>query len=48
MATAWTGGQDFLNLDALFDAMPAAAANRAARVSIADNGDTIGIRIEYP
>ena len=40
------GGQDFLNFDALFDAMPAAAANRAARVSIADNGDTIGIRID--
>jgi hypothetical protein len=38
------GGQDTLNLDALFDGLGVAAADRAGRVSIADNGSSVDVR----
>ncbi len=37
------GGQDFLNLDALFDSLGVAAANRAQRVSTQVNGDSVDV-----
>jgi Ca2+-binding RTX toxin-like protein len=40
------GGQDTLNLDALFDSLGIAAANRAANVSIVDNGATVDVAID--
>ena len=40
------GGQDTLNLDALFDGLGVGAANRAARVSIADNGSSVDVRVD--
>ena len=41
------GGQDTLNLDALFDGLGVArAANRAARVSIADNGSSVDVPVD--
>jgi Ca2+-binding RTX toxin-like protein len=40
------GGQDALNLDALFDRLGVAAANRAARVSIVDNGGSVDVAID--
>ena len=41
-----SGGQDTLNLDALFDSLGVAAADRAGRVSIADHGATVDVAID--
>jgi Ca2+-binding RTX toxin-like protein len=41
-----TGGQDLLNLDALFDFLVVAAADRAARVQITDNGLTVDVAVD--
>jgi Ca2+-binding RTX toxin-like protein len=41
-----TDGQDKLDLDALFDGLGVAAANRAARVEILDNGTTVDVRVD--
>jgi Ca2+-binding RTX toxin-like protein len=40
------GGQDKLDLDALFDSLGVAAANRAAHVSIVDNGASVDVAID--
>ena len=40
------GGQDTLNLEALFDALGVASADRAARVSVVDHGATVDIAID--
>jgi Ca2+-binding RTX toxin-like protein len=40
------GGQDVLNLDALFDSLGVAAAQRAARVSSVDRGGSIDVFID--
>ena len=40
------GGQDTLNLDALFDGLGVAAADRAGRVSIADNGSSVDVSVD--
>jgi Ca2+-binding RTX toxin-like protein len=39
------GGQDTLNLDALFDALGIANGSRAGRVELTDNGGTVDIRV---
>jgi Ca2+-binding RTX toxin-like protein len=39
------GGQDVLNLDALFDALGIANGSRAGRVELTDNGGTVDIRV---
>ena len=39
------GGQDVLNLDALFDSLGIAAANRAARIELTDLGATVEVRV---
>jgi Ca2+-binding RTX toxin-like protein len=41
-----SGGQDKLNLDALFDALKVAAVDRAGRVEIVDNGSTVNISVD--
>jgi Ca2+-binding RTX toxin-like protein len=41
-----SGGQDTLNLDALFDGLGVAAADRAGRVAIADHGATVDVAID--
>jgi Ca2+-binding RTX toxin-like protein len=41
-----TGGQDTLNLDALFDALGVATADRAGRVSLVDHGSSVDIAID--
>jgi len=38
-----SGGQDTLNLDALFDSLGVSKANRAARVSTNDKGDSVDV-----
>ena len=40
------GGQDVIDLDALFDALGVAAADRAARVSLTDNGGSVSVTID--
>ncbi len=40
------GGQDTLNLDALFDGLGVAAADRAGRVSLADNGASVDVSVD--
>jgi Ca2+-binding RTX toxin-like protein len=40
------GGQDVLNLDALFDALGVAAADRVGRVQIVDNGSTVNLSVD--
>jgi Ca2+-binding RTX toxin-like protein len=40
------GGQDVLNLDSLFDSLGVAAAGRAGRVEIVDNGNTVKISVD--
>jgi len=40
------GGQDVLNLDALFDGLAVAEADRASRVSVADNGASVDISVD--
>ena len=40
------GGQDTLNLDSLFDGLGVAAADRAARVSVADNGGSVNVAVD--
>lgn len=40
-----TGGQDVISLDALFDALGVAAADRAGRVSLVDNGNSVTLSI---
>jgi Ca2+-binding RTX toxin-like protein len=40
------GGQDVLDLEALFDALMVAGPGRAARVSIVDNGASVQIRVD--
>jgi Ca2+-binding RTX toxin-like protein len=40
------GGQDQVNLDLLFDSLKVAGKDRAARVSIADNGDSVDVRVD--
>jgi len=40
------GGQDTVNLDALFDSLGVAAADRAAHVSIVDHGATVDVAID--
>jgi Ca2+-binding RTX toxin-like protein len=40
------GGQDTLNLDALFDGLGVAAADRTARVSVADNGASVNVSVD--
>ena len=39
------GGQDVLNLDALFDSLGVGAADRAARINITDLGATVEVRV---
>jgi Ca2+-binding RTX toxin-like protein len=39
------GGQDTLNLDALFDALGIANGSRTGRVELTDNGGTVDIRV---
>jgi Ca2+-binding RTX toxin-like protein len=39
------GGQDVLNLDALFDLLGVANGDRAGRVNLVDNGGTVDIRV---
>jgi Ca2+-binding RTX toxin-like protein len=41
-----TGGQDFVDLDALFDSLGAAAANRAGRVQFVDTGPDVQIQVD--
>jgi len=41
-----TGGQDVLNLDALFDSMGIAAANRAAHVAIVTNVGSVDVQVD--
>ena len=41
-----TGGQDALNLDALFDSLGVLAADRAARVSIVDKGANVDVAVD--
>ena len=40
------GGQDVLNLDALFDKLGVAGADRAVRVSLIDNGSAVDVAID--
>jgi Ca2+-binding RTX toxin-like protein len=40
------GGQDTLNLDALFDGLGVAAADRGGRVSVADNGGSVNVAVD--
>jgi Ca2+-binding RTX toxin-like protein len=40
------GGQDTLNLDALFDKLGVAEADRAGRVSLTDGGSTVDVAID--
>jgi Ca2+-binding RTX toxin-like protein len=40
-----SGGQDVLNLDALFDSLGIAAGSRAALVQITDNGTTVDVKV---
>jgi len=40
------GGQDRLDLDALFDSLGVAAADRAAHVSVVDNGASVDVAID--
>jgi Ca2+-binding RTX toxin-like protein len=40
------GGQDVLNLDALFDALGVAEADRAGRVSLTDSGSVVDVAID--
>jgi Ca2+-binding RTX toxin-like protein len=40
------GGQDTLNLDALFDGLGVAAVDRTARVSVADNGASVNVSVD--
>jgi Ca2+-binding RTX toxin-like protein len=40
------GGQDTLDLDALFDALAIAQPNRAGRISITDNGASVEIAVD--
>jgi Ca2+-binding RTX toxin-like protein len=40
------GGQDVLNLDALFDKLGVAEADRAGRVSLTDNGSAVDVSID--
>jgi Ca2+-binding RTX toxin-like protein len=40
------GGQDTLSLDALFDGLGVAAADRAGRVSLADTGSSVNVSID--
>jgi Ca2+-binding RTX toxin-like protein len=42
------GGQDVLSLDALFDGLGFAVADRASSIGITDNGSTVEIRIDVP
>lgn len=39
------GGQDTVDLDALFDALGVAAADRAGRISLVDNGNSVTLSI---
>ena len=39
------GGQDVLNLDALFDWLGVAEGNRAGRVQLTDNGGTVDVHV---
>jgi Ca2+-binding RTX toxin-like protein len=39
-------GQDYLDLDALFDSLSVATADRAARVEIIDHGTTVDINVD--
>jgi len=41
-----TGGQDTVDLDALFDAMGVAALDRAGRVNLIDNGATVDVQVD--
>ncbi|WP_284735931.1 calcium-binding protein [Dongia deserti] len=41
-----TGGQDFIDLDALFDSLSVAAGNRAARVDISTSGADTLVKID--
>jgi Ca2+-binding RTX toxin-like protein len=41
-----TGGQDKIDLDALFDAMGVAAVDRAGRVNVVDNGATVDVQVD--
>ena len=40
------GGQDVLNLDALFDKLGVAGADRAGRVSLTDSGSAVDVAID--
>jgi hypothetical protein len=40
------GGQDTLDLDALFDSLGVAVVDRAARVSITDTGASVAINVD--
>jgi hypothetical protein len=40
------GGQDTLNLDALFDSLGVAAADRSGHVSIVDHGGSVDVAID--
>ena len=40
------GGQDTLDLDALFDGLGVTAADRAARVSVVDNGGSVNVAVD--
>jgi hypothetical protein len=41
-----SGGQDVLGLDALFDSLDVATADRAARVSLAPGSGTVGVQVD--
>lgn len=41
-----TGGQDTVDLDALFDALGVAAADRAGRITLTDNGNSVTVNID--
>jgi Ca2+-binding RTX toxin-like protein len=43
---AVAGGQDQVNLDRLFDSLAVAAKDRAERVGVFDNGDSVDIRVD--
>src|SRR5882724_1227494 len=41
-----TGGQDHLDLDALFDGLGVATVDRAGRVSVIDNGTSVDVHVD--
>jgi hypothetical protein len=43
---AAAGGQDQVNLDLLLDSLAIAAKDRAERVGVFDNGDSVEIRVD--